>query len=377
MNNKLILCGLGAMLFAVSCQERFSDKTEDGSMTTVKAGIVQTVSKTWLDMESAQTPVPVYWSDGDQINVNGQNSSSLDVPEGQKVSSAEFLMRSVAVPYNTIYPASIVTGTLYDAEGYIDVTIPSTQQYTPNSFANGSAILYGYSASAEASVSMHNACSAIMVELKGTAADEIISASVTSNSSLSPISGEFKLRPQDGELIAVAGKSELSLSDVDVVLSANVSRFFFTVPAGLYEDGFSLTFKRKSDRRAMQCKWTPTDTLRAGHLYRFADVTFAPGAKSIENAEDWNEFATALNEGGDISKLFPALSGKEDLSMGEDKKADKKRKRIVPKAPVQMIISREYVGTQTVTEAFVPIISEDIRKKIAEGDTFDNEGLSA
>ena len=59
-------------------------------------------------------------------------------------------------------------------------------------------------------------------------------------------------------------------------------------------------------------------------------------------------------QGGDISKLFPALSGKEDLSMGEDKKADKKRKRIVPKAPVQMIISREYVGTQTVTEAFIP-----------------------
>ena len=48
-------------------------------------------------------------------------------------------------------------------------------------------------------------------------------------------------------------------------------------------------------------------------------------------------------QGGDISKLFPALSGKEDLSMGEDKKADKKRKRIVPKAPVQMIISRESV----------------------------------
>lgn len=48
-------------------------------------------------------------------------------------------------------------------------------------------------------------------------------------------------------------------------------------------------------------------------------------------------------QGGDISKLFPALSGKEDLSMGEDKKADKKRKRIVPKAPVQMIISRGYV----------------------------------
>ena len=81
--------------------------------------------------------------------------------------------------------------------------------------------------------------------------------------------------------------------------------------------------------------------------------------------------------GRGVSRRSPALSGKEDLSMGEDKKTDKKRKRVVPKAPVQMIISREYVGTQTGTEAFIPIISEDIRKKIAEGDTFDNEGLSA
>ena len=73
----------------------------------------------------------------------------------------------------------------------------------------------------------------------------------------------------------------------------------------------------------------------------------------------------------------PALSGKEDLSMGEDKKANKKRKRIVARQPVQMIVSREYVGTQTVAEAFIPIISEDIRRKIAEGDTFDNEDISA
>ena len=63
--------------------------------------------------------------------------------------------------------------------------------------------------------------------------------------------------------------------------------------------------------------------------------------------------------------------------MGDDKKSNKKRKRIVAKQPVQMIISREYVGTQTVSEAFIPIISEDIRRKIAEDDTFDNEGLSA
>ena len=82
-------------------------------------------------------------------------------------------------------------------------------------------------------------------------------------------------------------------------------------------------------------------------------------------------------QGGDVSRRSPALSGKEDLNMGEDKTTNKKRKRIMPKAQVQVIISREYVGTQTVAEAFIPIISEDIRKSITGNDTFDNDGLSA
>ncbi len=82
-------------------------------------------------------------------------------------------------------------------------------------------------------------------------------------------------------------------------------------------------------------------------------------------------------QGGGVSRHSPALSGKEELNMGEDKTVDKKRKRVVAKQPVQMIVSREYVGTQTVAEAFIPIISEDIRRKIAKDDTFDNEGISA
>ena len=82
-------------------------------------------------------------------------------------------------------------------------------------------------------------------------------------------------------------------------------------------------------------------------------------------------------QGGGVFRHSPALSGKEDLSMGEDKKANKKRKRIVARQPVQMIVSREYVGTQTVVEAFIPIISEDIRKSITGNDTFDNDGISA
>lgn len=63
--------------------------------------------------------------------------------------------------------------------------------------------------------------------------------------------------------------------------------------------------------------------------------------------------------------------------MDEDKKLNKKRKRIVPKAPVQMVISREYVGTQTLAEAFVPVIYADIKKNLDESGTFDSRGLTA
>ena len=59
------------------------------------------------------------------------------------------------------------------------------------------------------------------------------------------------------------------------------------------------------------------------------------------------------------------------------KRSEKKRNRISPKAPVQMVVRREFVGTQTITDAFIPIIYEDIRREITEADTFDTEGISA
>jgi hypothetical protein len=63
--------------------------------------------------------------------------------------------------------------------------------------------------------------------------------------------------------------------------------------------------------------------------------------------------------------------------MGEDKKSNKKKERTVPKAPVQMVVSREYVGTQTLAEAFVPVIYEDIKKNLNNSGTFDSGGLTA
>ena len=68
-----------------------------------------------------------------------------------------------------------------------------------------------------------------------------------------------------------------------------------------------------------------------------------------------------MNNGGDAAEQVVRLSleGFEVAARLSGSAADVYKR--------QMIISREYIGTQTVAEAFVPIISEDIRKKIAEG----------
>lgn len=54
-----------------------------------------------------------------------------------------------------------------------------------------------------------------------------------------------------------------------------------------------------------------------------------------------------------------------------------KKKRITAKKPVRMVINREFVGTQTIPEAFIPIIYEDIRKSAAKADTLDTEDFIA
>lgn len=48
-----------------------------------------------------------------------------------------------------------------------------------------------------------------------------------------------------------------------------------------------------------------------------------------------------------------------------------KKKRIVPKAPVRIVVKREFVGDKSVTDALLPIIYDDIRKQLEDSDTFD------
>lgn len=293
---------LMGLLFSACLKEETSGVSEGGEKT-LSVGLPSVQSKTWLDYAAGGSPLKVYWSDGDQINVNGRASLPISVADGVKESEAEFQLPDVESPYNVIYPQQIVNEESYDSEGTIAVEIPATQTYEKRgSFGNGAAIMYGYAESPD-QVRLHNLCAAIRVNIKGK--DIIVDAKLASGSAKAPLCGSFRLAPQTGTLTAVEGKNEVALSIEEVELNSETGTdFFFTVPAGDYSEGLTFYFTRKKDRLQMQNVWHPKSALEAGKLYSFNDVEYVPMAKDIETVEEWEEFTTAMNANEDISKYL-------------------------------------------------------------------------
>jgi len=297
------------LLLALSCSRLAPVGIEEGRQTVISARIVTAdlQSRTWVDSKVSAQVLPLYWSDGDRVNVNGQVSTPVSVAEGEKKTEAEFPLRSVELPYKVVYPASIIAeDASYDQNGDIQVTLPAVQAYCDSSFASSTAIMCGYSATDETPVALSNMSAAVRVKLVTGGGDPFAISGAKIISRKGGISGNFTLNPQNGTLLAGedAGLAiELEMTSA-VPVGTEGAWFWFAVPCGSYPDGFDIFFTRESDRRVMQCEWTSTKELSAGIIYTFQDVTFVPGAKDIETAQEWEEFAAAYNAGEDISKYL-------------------------------------------------------------------------
>ena len=160
MNLKLTIPSVLFAAMAISCvQPREMDSCMHENLITLTASEGQT--KTVLG-EPVGNKVPVYWSSGDRINVNGTVSSPLVIGEGQKVNKADFKVSNVTLPYTVVYPAESYCGT--DENGMIQLSIPQSQKYVSGSFASGSDILFGTSVS-EGDVVMEHICATIKLSL--------------------------------------------------------------------------------------------------------------------------------------------------------------------------------------------------------------------
>ena len=116
----LLTAAAALMVSALSCSLQETDLTENAvpaEKTVLRLTLAETRTSLGASVDGARK---VYWSDGDQIAVNGVESEALaDI--GAETASAEFIFESaLQTPFNILYPASI-----YASEG--SVTLPAVQ----------------------------------------------------------------------------------------------------------------------------------------------------------------------------------------------------------------------------------------------------------
>lgn len=293
------------LLMMMSCHEEMDGLVTD-SATSMKISIGNLSTRTWLDSSAEGDVLPVYWSDGDVINVNGVSSEPLSIAEGEKLSEAEFNILGASAPYRVIYPHSICGDNVYDNDTTILIDLPAVQEYSPVSFGNDAAVLYGYGESEN--LELRNLSGALRVNIVDQADeptdDVICRAELVSNGADSPISGKFRLNPSSGKLTAEDGRNEISLEiNVPVRLDKTIeSSFYFVVPAGEYKDGFTIKLYNE-ENQLMNCRWLkssetdPGVTVVPGVLVDFNRKEFVRGATEIISAEQWNDFANMYNAG--------------------------------------------------------------------------------
>ncbi|MBP5539928.1 MAG: hypothetical protein J6X69_08965 [Bacteroidales bacterium] len=314
-------------------------------VTTLTVGLAEPQAvepqhtKTHMDIVLMDGKHKVYWSNGDQIAVNGVSSDPLsELPEYSQ--TAEFNIEAVlSTPYNIVYPASIYTDATH-------VALPAIQDYRAGGFAEGMYPMAGYSAGGQGiTLGYLGALVKISVLRASAAADEdnLIAVRFKGRNG-EQVSGAFTIDYENVALTATssaAADKEVRVIKTMETSTASACVYYVVVPAGTYSNGFDIIVQDVNGHIMTQSK-TESTTLVAGHLYAMPEFAFVPTATElgveISNASQLVAFSQDYKNGvydslGDAlvvsltddivfdaatSAAFNATGGIGDPGTGED-----------------------------------------------------------
>ena len=238
---KLTMIGMAALLMlAVSCKKDKKDEIENagsGFRATVESH--EGTGKTHLDGKA------VKWNSGDVILVK---SSTCTTPKrftttgtgaSANFDAAESLPENFYTPdYTAYYPADMFSGD--------QLTLPATQTYVANTFANGANPMAAISK--DTKLDFKNVCGVLELQLYNSSPCNVQNVTITSNKSGEMLWGKGVVTidnagiPSLGTLTGGGNSIVLSCGD-GVALSTNrsaPSTFFFVVPAGSLGSSFTV-----------------------------------------------------------------------------------------------------------------------------------------
>ena len=282
------------------------------------------VTKT-LILDNGNKTYSVFWADGDQILVNGETSTNIDIdPDNKK--SASFTLPVVDAPYCAVYPAGLYVKDSYktvkEDSTVIEITIPSTQKYVENGFDSNAAIMTARG-DAGGGLAFKHAMAYLKVAVTGTSVksirvngndNEALSGAYTISYSKSGIA----FGPKKNEEGKAIGNTSATIS-CDESGVASGTPVFIAIPAREYKKGLTLTIVNAENQYQVVHSMTAF-TAGPGKVYP-TEIAFKAAGTYLEGGiytvEDWNGFVAAVNK-GDWSAWKTTVDGKEGVHLMAD-----------------------------------------------------------
>ena len=291
-------------MIAVSC---VADTTED--LSVVNGG---QVTKITLSLEGSRTELgadadgvyPLYWSEGDQISVNGVASAALTATQAGSSAATFSVSGSLAAPYAIAYPAAAVGQVLF----------AENQTHVGNTtFGSGVSTMYAYGDSN--GVQLSHLTGVLKIGVVGSAT---IAKAQISTIDRAPIAGAFAIDFATGAVSATAeSKHVINYSFGEgAQLSSEATYLHVAVPAGVYDELYVTLFDAEGGAMYAVVKANDTKPLAAGKVRDFKNsISYTPlsNATVISNADQliaWG--ASAATSSADVILVNDIdMTGKE------------------------------------------------------------------
>lgn len=282
------------------------------------------VTKTLISDNGDKT-YSVFWADGDQILVNGETSTNIDIdPDNKK--SASFTLPVVDAPYCAVYPAGLYVKDSYktvkEDSTVIEITIPSTQTYVENGFDPNAAIMTARG-EAGGGLAFKHAMAYLKVAVTGTTVKSI---RVNGNDN-EALSGAYIISysksgiafgPKKNEKDKAIGNTSATISCGESGVASGTP-VFIAIPAREYKNGLTLTIV-DAENHYQVVRSMMAFTAGPGKVYP-TEIAFNAAGTYLEGGiytvEDWNGFVAAVNN-GDWSAWNTTVDGNEGVHLMAD-----------------------------------------------------------
>ena len=253
-------------LFAYSCTtDTLGIEPGNNEATTIELSLEST--RTQLG-EKAESVYPLYWSEGDQISINGAASEALGAEADGSARATFAVAGTPSKPYCIAYPAAPAGQVLFAEK----------QAHAGNStFANGVTTLYGYSTDG-VSAQLTHLTGVLKISVVGSA--KLVLAQI-STIDRKPIAGAFDFDFEKGEAKATTASKEVieySFGE-GVQLSSEATNLHIAVPAGKYDELYITLYDENGGVMYATAKADESKPLNAGNVREFPNaISYMPNA---------------------------------------------------------------------------------------------------